>query len=59
MLGDAIRNLKLDRRLAGRREWLKGGELEAALAELPDLADKAATGDELEAGAGEEPGAGS
>jgi hypothetical protein len=42
MLGDALRNLKLDRRLASRRGWVKPDELTAELAALPDVSDKKA-----------------
>jgi hypothetical protein len=42
MLGDAIRNLKLDRRLAHRRGWIEESELQTALGELADAADKLA-----------------
>jgi len=34
--------LKLDRRLATRRGWIEASELTRALAELPDVKDKAA-----------------
>jgi len=42
MLDDALRKLRLDRRLAERRGWITKAELERALAELPDVEDKAA-----------------
>lgn len=42
MLKDAIQKLKLDRRLATRRGWLQPNELTLALADLPDVKDKAA-----------------
>lgn len=42
MLDDALRKLKLDRRLLERRGWVSKEEVERALAELPDVADKAA-----------------
>jgi hypothetical protein len=42
MLGNAIRALKLDRRLVTRRRWIDPAELDRALAELPDVAEKAA-----------------
>lgn len=42
MLRDAIQGLKLDRRLASRRGWIEEDELARALAELPDVAAKAA-----------------
>lgn len=42
MLGDALRNLKLDRRLAHRRGWVAPEELAAGLAALPDVTDKKA-----------------
>ena len=50
MLGDAIRKLKLDRRLWDRKGWLQEGELDTALGELPDLSEKATTAEEAEAG---------
>lgn len=42
MLKDAIRSLKLDRRLATRRGWIQEQELTHALGQLPDVKDKAA-----------------
>jgi hypothetical protein len=42
MLDDALRKLKLDRRLLERRGWINRDELKRALADLPDVADKAA-----------------
>jgi hypothetical protein len=42
LLRDAIHTLKLDRRLATRRGWIEQTELTRALAELPDVKDKAA-----------------
>ena len=42
MLGDAIRNLKLDRRLASRRGWIEEKELGEALEALADTTDKIA-----------------
>jgi hypothetical protein len=42
MLDDALRKLRLDRRLLERRGWISKAELERALAELPDVEDKAA-----------------
>jgi hypothetical protein len=42
MLQDAIRVLKLDRRLVHRRGWIGAKELAEALAELPDVEAKAA-----------------
>lgn len=42
MLGDSLRDLKLDRRLANRRGWVAPGDLEKALAALPDVSDKKA-----------------
>jgi hypothetical protein len=41
MVYDGIRNLKLDRRLLRRRGWIDPEELEKALADLPDVSDKA------------------
>jgi hypothetical protein len=42
MLGDALRDLKLDRRLAHRRGWVTAEELAKGLAGLPDVSDKKA-----------------
>lgn len=42
MVQDYTRNLKLDRRLLRRRGWIDRQELEKALADLPDVSDKAA-----------------
>jgi hypothetical protein len=42
MLQDAIRSLKLDRRLRNRRGWVSEDELTRSLADLPDVKDKAA-----------------
>jgi hypothetical protein len=42
MLGDAIRTMKLDRRLASRRGWIGEADLARALNELPDVKEKAA-----------------
>jgi hypothetical protein len=42
MLGDAIRTMKLDRRLASRRGWISEADLARALNELPDVKGKAA-----------------
>jgi hypothetical protein len=42
MLDDALRKLRLDRRLLERRGWISKAELDRALAELPDVEDKAA-----------------
>jgi len=41
MIDRHIRNLRLDRRLLSRREWIAPEELEEALQALPDVADKA------------------
>jgi hypothetical protein len=38
---DATKQLRLDRRLAGRRGWIGGDELARELERLPDIADKA------------------
>lgn len=46
MLKDAIRNLKLDRRLVNRRGWIDASELEAEIERLSDASDKAATGED-------------
>jgi hypothetical protein len=45
----SIDRMKLDRRLIRRRNWIARGELERALEQLPDVADKAAP---IEAGEG-------
>jgi hypothetical protein len=42
MLQDAIRSLRLDRRLRHRRGWIADAELDRSLAELPDVKGKAA-----------------
>jgi hypothetical protein len=48
--------MKLDRRLASRRGWIEEAELGRALAELPDVAAKAAEPAPLPAtSAGESP----
>jgi len=49
MLGEAIRKLKLDRRLSRRRGWVEADELDSAIEQLPDLAENAATADDAEA----------
>jgi hypothetical protein len=63
MLDEALRKLKLDRRLQGRRGWTTRSELGDALAALPDVSAKIAPVEEPhETPAGgappEEPGAG-
>ena len=40
---DALRKLRLDRRLTRRRGWIGEAELERELASLPDAAAKAIT----------------
>jgi hypothetical protein len=42
MLDDALRDLKFDRRMLERRGWTTRAEVERTLADLPDVADKAA-----------------
>jgi hypothetical protein len=42
MLDDALRKLRLDRRLMERRGWIPRPSSERALAELPDVESKAA-----------------
>jgi len=42
MLDEALRELRLDSRLADRRGWIDRKELARALAELPDVSAKAA-----------------
>jgi hypothetical protein len=39
---ETISKLRLDRRLALRRGWISPDDLEAELAELPDVSDKIA-----------------
>ncbi len=41
MVHDSIRNLRFDKRLLRRRDWISPEELARALAELPDAADRA------------------
>lgn len=41
----AMENLRLDRRLATRRDWIKPEDLEKELAALPDVSDKVQQGD--------------
>jgi hypothetical protein len=36
---DSLRNLRLDKRLLRRRDWIPAEELERALSELPDLVE--------------------
>jgi hypothetical protein len=38
---DATQQLRLDRRLAGRRGWIGGEDLDRELRQLPDVAEKA------------------
>lgn len=42
MLDEALRALRLDSRLTDRRGWIDRKDLARALAELPDVSDKAA-----------------
>ena len=46
--------LRLDRRLIGRRGWISGDELEKALSQLPDVADKIAPPEDEPGEAGSE-----
>jgi len=41
MVHDSIRNLRLDKRLLRRKNWISPAELERALEELPDVSGKA------------------
>lgn len=41
MVHDSIRNLRLDKRLLRRKNWIGPAELERALEELPDVSGKA------------------
>jgi hypothetical protein len=49
MLDDALRDLKLDRRMLERRGWITRQELAAAMTALPDSADKVAPQEETPA----------
>jgi hypothetical protein len=49
MLDEALRDLKVDRRMLERRGWITRQELAAALAALPDSADKVAPQEEVPA----------
>jgi hypothetical protein len=46
MLDEALRKLRVDRRLADRRGWIPKKELDRELAALPDVADKIAPPEE-------------
>ena len=50
MLDEALRELRLDSRLTDRRGWIDRKELARALAELPDVSDKAAPSEQPAAG---------
>jgi hypothetical protein len=50
-----MRNLRLDRRLIGRRGWPSPQEIEADLAKLPDVAAKIAPPEEEEPAPGPSP----
>jgi hypothetical protein len=39
---DSLRNLRLDRRLLNRRDWLSPEELQREFSALPDVSDKIA-----------------
>jgi hypothetical protein len=49
MLDEALRDLKVDRRMLERRGWITRQELAAAFAALPDSADKVAPQEEAPA----------
>ena len=49
MLDEALRDLKVDRRMLERRGWITRQELAAAFAALPDSADKVAPQEETPA----------
>ena len=51
---DAIKQLRLDRRLIRRRTWISTSDLARELESLPDVSGKVAP-DEEEAGVGSEP----
>lgn len=46
MLDEALRRLRFDKRLIGRRGWTPREEIERELASLPDVSDKIAPTDE-------------
>ncbi|HUT78447.1 MAG TPA: hypothetical protein VM285_12215 [Polyangia bacterium] len=46
MLDEALRDLKVDRRMLERRGWITRQERAAAFAALPDAADKVAPQEE-------------
>ena len=46
MLDESLRDLKIDRRMLERRGWITRQELAAAIAALPDCADKVAPQEE-------------
>ena len=46
MLDEALNDLKVDRRMLDRRGWITRQERAAALAALPDCADKVAPQEE-------------
>jgi hypothetical protein len=41
----SVENMKLDRRLIGRRGWISEKDLQRELSQLPDVADKAVSDD--------------
>jgi hypothetical protein len=47
---DSMKRLRMDRRLIGRRAWISQQELDAELAELPDVSDKMAPPQEPDEG---------
>lgn len=53
---DSVTKLRLDRRLLHRRGWLTQEERERALAELPDVSQKATTLGAADAGESASPG---
>ena len=57
MIDEALKKLRLDRRLSDRPGWASKEELERALSGLPDVSDKIAPPEEPPpAGAPETPG---
>lgn len=56
MLDEALRALRRDSRLADRRGWVDRKELARAIAELPDVSDKAAPPETTPAEPAGEPG---
>jgi hypothetical protein len=54
MIDEALRKLRLDRRLTDRRGWIPHQELARELAALPDVSDKVAPPEAEPEGSGSE-----